>query len=419
MSKENNFKPVNVAYDEANDLLLYLKRQCDITNVCIVGELRRRVEFISEIIFLLVTDNHEEVIESLDSCSLIESIVDYSTKSFQAITVEGFLLKLFFSSSDDYEYNKFVLSASDSFLADFGSDASFSYERSRGLDEEGIFSLAQLPYLPATLREDYSNCLHLKGKDSIDVVQLSDISADLHIHSTYSDGRNSVVLLAERARSLGYSYVGISDHSQSLTVARGLSQKTLREKNKKIDQLSREYGDFDVLCGIEVDILSDGSLDYPDEVLATADYVIGSIHIETKMKYEQMTNRMLDAITSGKIDILGHPTGRMFDIREGLDFDLDAVMAACAKHRVAMEISGYTKRLDLNDVLAAKAKAMGCVFACGTDAHYIDCLEDMKYAVWMAQRAWLSKDDIINCLDINSFRNFIKTRRLENFNDKD
>lgn len=412
MSKEIQLRPLNFACDEANDLIFFLKRHCSIDDICVVGALRRRVELVSAIVLLVASSDRTSIIEVLETCTLIKDIFDYSVESFEAITQEGFLLKLVFCEPDFFGYEKFIMSASESFVIDFFQDNQITKESCIGFNEASIFELADLPYVPATLREDYSRFLSLKNSTQIDVLCFEDIKADLHIHSTYSDGQNSIELIADRAKKLGYSYVGISDHSQSLHVARGLSVRALKDKKKKILQLNQEYSDFVVLCGVEVDILADGRLDYPDEVLSNSDYVIGSVHVNTSMDYSQMTQRMLMAIKSGKIDILGHPTGRMFDVRDGLEFDIDAIMAACAEYRVAMEISGYTKRLDLNDTLAAKAKTMGCLFACGTDAHYVDCLDSMKYAVWIAQRAWLSKKDIINCLAVDDFREFIRNRRL-------
>ena len=209
----------------------------------------------------------------------------------------------------------------------------------------------------------------------------------------------------------GYEYIGVADHSQSLTVANGLTVRKIKEKLKQIKTINKEYQDFRVLCGTEVDILSDGSLDYPEKILKMFDYVIGSIHVDLTMSYDAMSERILTAIRSGKIDILGHPTGRLFGARKSLDFDLDQVMKACVEHNVAMEVSGYVNRLDLNDQNIIKAKEYGVKFAIGTDAHYIDCLESMKYGVWQAQRGWLTRNDVINALTLEDFLAFIKNRK--------
>lgn len=411
MPESEVIKPINIALDEADDIVSYLKRMTSIEKIAIVSDLRRRCELISQIVIVVYCDNKYEVVETLDACSLIELIVDYNLDSFKALTKQGLDLRIRFSSKDYFEYEKFIFTAAPKFLENFMDDNLIEAIDCCGLDETAIFALADLPYLPATIREDYSEVLRFRGQKKIDLVCISDIKGDLHVHSNYSDGRNCIELLATRADEMSYSYLGISDHSQSLTVASGLSFRELSNKSEKIKELNSKSDNVELLCGIEVDILVDGSLDYSDEALSLADYVIGSVHVKTKMTYEQMTARMLTAINSGKIDILGHPTGRMFEIRESLDFDLDAVMKACADNNVAMEISGYTVRLDLNDALARKAKEFGCVFACGTDAHYVDNLESMKYAVWNAQRAFLTKKDIINCLDVESFKKFISERR--------
>lgn len=411
MSDKEIFLPINEAYELANDLILFLNRYIQDLKIEIVGQLRRREETVSSIDFLVVTDKTKELIEHLETSQYLAEILESSSTNFVAKTSEGLELNFFFCEIEFYGYEKFIRTASDHFLNSFFEDHNLSRADCLGMDEKSIFASFNLPYLPASCWENYQTYKDLGTSPDHKLVTLDDIKADLHVHSTYSDGRNSIALLADRAYKLGYSYFGISDHSQSLTVARGLSVAKLKEKSRSIKKINKEYNNFTVLCGVEVDILNDGSLDYPDEVLRMADYVIGSVHVDTRMGYEQMTERVLRAVNSGKIDILGHPTGRMFGIRESLDFDIDAVMQACADKKVALEISGYTKRLDLNDRLAARAKAMGCVFACGTDAHYIDCLESMKYAVWICQRAWLDPSDIVNCRDLEGFRAFINERR--------
>lgn len=248
-----------------------------------------------------------------------------------------------------------------------------------------------------------------EGRDEIDLaehhqlpelVTAQDILGDLHMHTTETDGRHSIMEMVEAAKALGYRYIAITDHSQAVNVANGMSPDRFEAQIAQIRELNASLSDFRILAGIEVDILKDGTLDMTHELLRSCDWVVGSIHSHFALSEAQMTARILAAIESGLIDVIGHPTGRILGGRDGYAMNIEAIMEACAAHGVAMEINGSTGRLDLNSELAARAKTRGVKLVLSSDAHSTRGLSEMFYAVQQARRAGLGKDDILNARDV-------------------
>ncbi len=284
-------------------------------------------------------------------------------------------------------------------------------ERIGGEHEEDVFRALGMPWIPPELREDRGEIeAALEGRLP-NLVRLEDIRGDLQTHSKWSDGSNTIRELALAARELGYEYIAITDHSPRVRVAGGMSVEDLWKRQKEIEAVNREFDDFRVLSGAEVDILPDGSLDYPDDVLAALDIVLVSVHSGFKMSKEQMTERILRAIENPYVHILAHPTGRLIGQRDPYPLDIDAVLKRCAELGVAVEINGYYLRLDLNDVLAHRAKALGCTISLGTDAHQAAHLSMMRYAVGVARRAWLEPQDILNTKPLPDLLAWLRRRR--------
>jgi DNA polymerase (family 10) len=250
--------------------------------------------------------------------------------------------------------------------------------------------------MPPELREDTGE-IEAAGRGEIpNLVELSDIRGVFHNHSTYSDGRASIEEMALAAKKLGLEYFGIADHSQSLTVARGLSVATVRKQWEEIDELNSRLKGIHILKGTEVDILADGSLDYPDEVLAGFDYVVGSIHTLFGMPETEMTARVCKALAHPRLTMLGHSTGRLLLRREGYKINLDEVLKAAAKHGKMIEINAQPHRLDLDWVHVKRAKAMGIPIVINPDAHSPGELAYYHFGVDVARRGWLEKDEVFN-----------------------
>lgn len=269
--------------------------------------------------------------------------------------------------------------------------------------EEEIYAKLKLDYIPPELRENTGEIAAAEAHKLPHLVELKDMKGDLQMHTTASDGKNSIEEMAEAARKLGHQYIAITDHSKAVTVANGLDEKRMAAHIKKIHAASDKGLGIRVLAGAEVDILKDGSLDYSDELLAQLDVVVCSIHSYFNLDRAAMTERMLAAIENPYTQIIGHPTGRVLLRRDPIDYDMEKILEACAKHGVAMECNSYPDRLDLKDVYLRMCKDRGVKVVISTDSHNAGNLALIRYGVTMARRGWLEKRDVINTLPTEQF----------------
>ena len=269
--------------------------------------------------------------------------------------------------------------------------------------EEEIYAKLKLDYIPPELRENTGEIAAAEAHKLPKVIERKDIKGDLQMHSTASDGKNTVEEMAAAARELGHEYIAMTDHSKAVTVANGLDEKRMAEHIKKIHALEEKELGIRVFAGAEVDILKDGKLDYSDEILEQLDVVVCSIHSYFNLERAEMTERMLAAIENPYAQIIGHPTGRLLMRREELDYDMEKILEACAKHGVAMECNSYPDRLDLKDVYLRMCKERGVKVVISTDSHSDGNLAYIRYGVTVARRGWLEKKDVINTLPAEEF----------------
>jgi len=270
-----------------------------------------------------------------------------------------------------------------------------------GTKEEEIYRTLNLAFIHPELREDRGE-IELAAKNKLPrIVESTDIRGDLHVHSQYSDGSLSIEKIAESAKNLGYEYIAVCDHSQSVKYANGLSPERLRNQIDEIDSINRHLKGIKILKGTEVDILQDGRLDFPDEILKDLDIVVVAIHSGFK---RNVTGRMLQAMENPYVTIIAHPSGRLISGREGYDVDLENVIEGAQKFGVVLELNAYYDRLDLNEFYLKKAKDKNIKISLGTDTHHAGGLEMMRFGVGIARRAWLEKKDIINCLSYENIR---------------
>ena len=263
--------------------------------------------------------------------------------------------------------------------------------------EEEVYAALGLPWIPPELREDRGEVQAALAGRLPDLVERSAMRAELHAHTTWSDGKLSIRQLADAAIERGLKVLAITDHSGSLGVAGGLKAEDLPKQRAEIDAVQRELGSsIRLLQGSEVEIRADGTLDYPDEVLAQLDIVCASLHSSLRQPREQVTARLLNVLRNPHVDIIGHPTGRMIPNREGADLDMDAVLAAAAQHQVCLEINAHPSRLDLDDIYARRAVEMGIPIAINTDAHSASDLDMLPFGIATARRGWVKKADVIN-----------------------
>jgi len=291
------------------------------------------------------------------------------------------------------------------------SDGATGGKRVAGRTEEEIYGKLKLDFIPPELRENTGEIDAAEKHKLPKLVELRDMTGDLQMHTTASDGKNSIEEMAEAARKLGHEYIAITDHSKAVTVANGLDEKRMAAHIKKLRAADEKGLGIRVLAGSEVDILKDGSLDYSDEILAQLDVVVCSIHSHFNLDRAAMTERMLAAIENPYTQIIGHPTGRVLLRRDALDYDMEKVLDACAKHGVAMECNSYPDRLDLKDVYLRMCKEKGVKVVISTDSHNTANLSFIRYGVTMARRGWLEKKDVINTLPVKEFLGALRGKK--------
>jgi len=277
--------------------------------------------------------------------------------------------------------------------------------------EEEVYQTLGLPRIPPELREDRGEVKAAKEGRLPKLIERKDIRADLQTHSTWSDGELSMLEMARAAAKRGIKVIAFTDHSVSLGVANGLSIERHAEQQKEIEAAQKELGDsIRILHATEVEIKADGSLDYPDEFLASLDLVVASLHTGLRQPREKVTERLLNAINNPHVDIIGHPTGRLIPDREGADLDMDAVLAAAAKSGVALEINAHPTRLDLEDIYAKRAKELGIPISINTDSHSEENFDMLHFGVSTARRAWLTAEDVINTWPTEKLLGWLKSR---------
>ncbi|MEO0561141.1 MAG: PHP domain-containing protein, partial [Chloroflexota bacterium] len=277
--------------------------------------------------------------------------------------------------------------------------------------EEAVYETIGLAWVPPEIREGRGEVEKAKARDLPALISMDDMQADLHMHTTYSDGKLSVREMAEAAKRRGRKYIVITDHSRSLGVANGLSIERLMELGKEVRQVNDEMGDdFHVFHGTEMDINPDGTMDYPDDVLAQLDFVIASLHMSLNHDRETITQRMLNAIRNPHVDLIGHPRAQQIGKREPTALDMDAIFEAAAESGVALEINANPYRLDLEAQYAQRAVELGIPLSINTDAHREDHMDLMHYGVRTARRGWVQAEHVINTWPVERFLEWVRAR---------
>jgi DNA polymerase (family 10) len=277
-----------------------------------------------------------------------------------------------------------------------------------GKTEEELYNKLKLDWIPPELRENTGEIEAAEKHELPDLITLQDIRGEVHMHTVETDGKNTIEEMAEAAKLRGYKYIAITDHSKNLAMANGLDDKRALQHIRRIKAANEQIEGITVMTGIEVDILSDGSLDLSDSVLEQMDVVVASVHSAFSQQREQMTDRLLRAISNKNVAILGHPTGRLQLRREAYQFDFEAVLKTAAEKQVAMELNAHPERLDLNDVHLRMARDRGVKIVINTDAHHTSHFEKIKYGILQARRAWLTAKDVLNTLPEKEFRRAMK-----------
>jgi DNA polymerase (family 10) len=269
-------------------------------------------------------------------------------------------------------------------------------ERVAGAEEEDVYAALDLPWIPPELREDRGEIEAAVAGELPRLIELGDLRGDLQMHSTWSDGKDSIDQMVTACAARGYTYMSLTDHSKSLAMTGGLDAERMRQQWKEIDQVQARHPEIRILKSQEIDILADGSLDQDDDVIAGLDVVLVSVHSRFELPEDEQTERILAAVRHPRVNILAHPTGRILGRRKPYAFDVDKVLRACADHNVAVELNAHPERLDLKDTHLMRAKELGIPVIISTDSHRAKELPLMQYGVEQARRAWLTPDDVLN-----------------------
>lgn len=385
--------------------------------VSISGEIRRKMEVVETIQFLISTEKIAETESILNS---IESIIKNCTISSPYIwrgniNNTDIKVEIRFSKSKNFGNNLYLLSCSNTHLELENSDnisLKSILKNQNFLNENEIFSYLKTPFLVPEIREGMAEINFLKNKNDFNLIDNQHIKGCLHNHSLYSDGENTVEEMANACINLGLQYFGISDHSQTANYAGGLKPEKVLEQHKEIDDLNKKYGNsFKIFKGIESDILADGSLDYSEEILQSFDFIVASIHANLRMDLHKATERLVKAIENPYTTILGHSTGRLLLRRKGYPIDYQRVIDACAMHGVVIELNANPWRLDLDWRFIDYATNKGVMISINPDAHEISGLQDMRYGVNVARKGGLSPEMCFNTKNLEQISDYFKTRK--------
>ncbi|MED4070798.1 DNA polymerase/3'-5' exonuclease PolX [Priestia endophytica] len=386
------------------------------------GSVRRMRETVKDLDFIISTEEPSLVRDSLLAMpSIKEVIASGNTKvsvvledvydisvDFRLVEDKAFPTTLHhFTGSKDHNVRMRQLAKErGEKISEYGVENIETGEVRTFSSEEEFYNYFNLPFILPEMREDGTEVDKLTKEDRF--ISLQDIKGDVHMHSTWSDGAYSIEEMVEACRARGYEYMAITDHSQYLKVANGLTPERIRKQREEIKKLNEKYEDFTILSGIEMDILPDGTLDYDDEILQEMDIVIASIHSSFSQSREVIMERLKTALNSHHVDIIAHPTGRLIGRRDGYDVDVDLLIELAHETNTALELNANPHRLDLASHHLKKAQEQGVKLVINTDAHNLDMLEDMKVGVSTAVKGWIRKESIINTYPLEELRAFLK-----------
>ncbi len=407
----------------ANEILKKVLSHPKVIRGHLAGSLRRKMEVVRNINLVISTHHPQEVWDAFSRFSEVEAVQSNNAVSGRCRLHSGIEVDLRITSDTSYPYTLICFTGSAAHW-----DAMVERAKEMGLklteeglyrnartiscnEEEGIFNVLGLDFIPPELRENQGEIEASEMHRLPRLIEERDIQGIFHVHSVYSDGTTSIRRLGQTAKGMGFSYLGLSDHSQSAHYAGGLSREQLQRQWKEVDQVNQESEGFAILKGIESDILPDGSLDYEDSILREFDFVIASIHSHFYMPREEMTQRVIKAIRNPYTTILAHPTGRLLLAREPYAIDMIRVIDEASRSGVAIELNAHPYRLDIDWRLCKYAKEKGVKVAINPDAHEEAGLIDTYYGVGIGRKGWLEPGDILNAVGLAEMKAYLKRRK--------
>lgn len=419
--------PIGNVLPVARAIVKQLEALPAVGRIALAGSLRRGRETIGDLDIVASSDDPDAVMDVFVNLPGVQRVIAHGRAKSSIILHDGLQADLLvvsdavfasalhhFTGSKEHNIAMRELAQSKGLkVSEYGIVRAADGEMLTVKTEAEVFAALDLPFIPPELREDGSEIAAARKGALPELVHIGDVRGDLHAHSTWSDGRHSIEEMAEAARALGYQYIAITDHSQSLGVAGGLTPDRLRQQWAEIDRLNDRWNDFRIFKGSEVDILADGSLDFDDDLLAELDIVIASVHSAMQQDEETMTERICAAMRNRHVNIIGHPTGRLLGRRDPYAVDVERLIRCAADTGTILEINASPERLDLKDVYARGAKNSGVLLSVNTDAHSRETFEQMEYGITVARRAWLTAADVINCLPLAQLLPVLQRKRAQ------
>ncbi len=417
--------PIAYMLPIAEKIELQLGKMTHIEKFSRAGSLRRYRETIKDLDFIISSKNPAEVKDQLLNLEgVIDVIASGDTKvsvvldekmsvsvDFRIVEPQQFATTLhhFTGSMEHNVKMRQLAKARGEKISEYGVENTETGDVLTFETEEEFYSHFGLNWIPPEARETGDEIELFK--ESHDLIQLSDIKADLHLHSTWSDGAFSIEEMAEEARNRGYEFIAITDHSQYLRVANGLTPERVRMQRLEINKLNKKYTDFKIFAGIEMDILPDGSLDYDDDLLDEMDFVIASIHSSFSQDRRKIMNRLKTALEHNKVDLIAHPTGRLIGRREGYDVDIEMLIKLAKETDTAIELNANPNRLDLAPEWLRIAQDLDVKISINTDAHYKDTMKHMEIGAAVARKGFIRKSSVINTMTLEEFETYLNRKR--------
>jgi DNA polymerase (family 10) len=414
--------PLSVAWPLADKVAAMLRGVAAVEQVEPAGSIRRRKETIGDIDLLVASKHAAEVEKAIANWGFTREILSAGPTKIQFLTIDNFQVdvRVVDPSTWGAALQHFTGSKAHNIalreratrlgykVNEYGVFKLDTDERVGGATEEEVYEILGLEWMPPEIREHTGELEAAENGTLPNLVTMDDILGDFHAHTTYSDGRASLEEMAQAAIARGYQYLVITDHSYSLGVTQGLTEDKAEAQWAAIEALNRQLAPFRILRGVELEIRSNGELDFPSAFLGRFDVVSASVHTGQRQGSEQITERMLNALLEPNVHILNHPSGRLLSRRQPYEFDFETVLQVAKVRGKALEINGSFDRLDLNDVAARRARELGVRLSMGSDAHTPRNLDDMRFAVALARRAWCEPDDLLNCMSLDQLLKWLE-----------
>ena len=415
--------PIARAMETAERLTSYLRDTCPgISNLVVCGSLRRFEETVGDLDLVCVTDNPQAALDALASMDGVSDVLGHGDRKTSVVLNSGIqvdlrvaeprylgaMLQYFTGNLHHNVQLREVATSLGLSLNEYGLTDLETGEIETFEDERALYARLGLEYIPPELRQGGSEIQDAKRGALPALVQASDIRGDLHSHTDWSDGRDSMEEMIRAAKDRGLEYIAVTDHSVGRGIANGLSIERLERHGERLREIAAEVGGIHVLHGTEMDIRADGSLDYPDEVLAKLDWVVGSVHSAMSQDADTMTRRIISAMKNPHVSAIGHLSTRLIGQRRPVDADYEAIFKAAADTGTALEINGSLERLDLKDTHIRRARELGVPLVIDTDAHTVESLGNLEYGASLARRASCEPSHIVNCMDADEFFSWLK-----------